>query len=86
MGGVCLAQLPLAATCPFSSSSSLQAVEAKEGMPVSPENYTTASVSYQSLFGYYRRLAGMTVGGHGRFDGATAKGVHLMHCEYYPSV
>ncbi|PRW59265.1 pre translocase subunit [Chlorella sorokiniana] len=37
-----------------------QAVEAKEGLPVSAENYTTASVSYQSLFGYYRRLAGMT--------------------------
>lgn len=39
-----------------------QAVEAKEGVSVSPENYTMASVSYQSLFGYYRRLAGMTVG------------------------
>jgi len=28
---------------------------------VSLENFNTASVSYQSLFGYYRRLAGMTV-------------------------
>ena len=40
-----------------------QAVEAKESLPVSPENYTTGTVSYQSLFGYYHRLAGMTVSG-----------------------
>lgn len=54
---------PLCPTTPAPASLSLccQAVEAKEGLPVSPENYTTGTVSYQSLFGYYRRLAGMTV-------------------------
>lgn len=60
-GEACAAQ-----PCPPSNLARLhldssQAVEAKEGVPVSSENYTTASVSYQSLFGYYRRLAGMTV-------------------------
>lgn len=41
----------------------MQAVEALEGVPVRPESHPTATVSYQSFFAYYERLAGMTVGG-----------------------
>src|SRR5574338_319269 len=37
-----------------------QAVEAKEGVPVQPENQTLASITFQNLFRMYKKLAGMT--------------------------
>ncbi len=37
-----------------------QAVEAKEGVPIRPENLTLASVTFQKYFTLYERLAGMT--------------------------
>ena len=39
----------------------LQAVECKEGLPIEADNTTVASINYQSLFGMYAKLAGMTV-------------------------
>lgn len=37
-----------------------QAVEAKEGIPVQPENQTLASITFQNYFRLYSKLAGMT--------------------------
>lgn len=37
-----------------------QAMEAKEGLPISPEAHTLGSVSLQNYFRMYRKLAGMT--------------------------
>ncbi|TYO88246.1 preprotein translocase subunit SecA [Oceanicella actignis] len=37
-----------------------QALEAKEGVPVQPENVTLASVTFQNYFRLYDKLAGMT--------------------------
>ena len=37
-----------------------QALEAKEGVPVQPENQTLASVTFQNYFRMYDKLAGMT--------------------------
>jgi preprotein translocase subunit SecA len=37
-----------------------QAVEAKEGVPIQPENQTLASITFQNYFRLYRKLAGMT--------------------------
>jgi preprotein translocase subunit SecA len=37
-----------------------QAVEAKEGAPIQPENQTMASITFQNLFRLYPKLAGMT--------------------------
>jgi preprotein translocase subunit SecA len=37
-----------------------QAVEAKEGMPIQPENQTMASITFQNLFRLYPKLSGMT--------------------------
>ena len=37
-----------------------QALEAKEGVPVQPENQTLASVTFQNYFRMYEKLAGMT--------------------------
>ena len=37
-----------------------QALEAKESMPIQPENQTLASVTYQNYFRLYEKLAGMT--------------------------
>ncbi len=37
-----------------------QALEAKEGVPVKPENQTLASVTFQNYFRMYEKLAGMT--------------------------
>ena len=37
-----------------------QAVEAKEGVPIQPENQTLASVTFQNYFRQYDKLAGMT--------------------------
>jgi preprotein translocase subunit SecA len=37
-----------------------QAVEAKEGVQVQPENQTMASITFQNLFRLYPKLAGMT--------------------------
>ena len=37
-----------------------QAIEAKEGVPVQPENVTLASVTFQNYFRLYDKLAGMT--------------------------
>ncbi|MDR0803849.1 MAG: preprotein translocase subunit SecA [Rickettsiales bacterium] len=37
-----------------------QAIEAKEGVAVQPENQTVSSISYQNLFRMYPKLAGMT--------------------------
>ena len=37
-----------------------QAIEAKEGVKINPENVTLASVTYQNYFRMYEKLAGMT--------------------------
>ncbi|TNF64187.1 MAG: preprotein translocase subunit SecA [Rhodobacteraceae bacterium] len=37
-----------------------QAIEAKEGVAIQPENVTLASVTYQNFFRLYEKLAGMT--------------------------
>jgi preprotein translocase subunit SecA len=37
-----------------------QAIEAKEGVPIQPENVTLASVTFQNYFRLYSKLAGMT--------------------------
>ncbi|WP_372657688.1 preprotein translocase subunit SecA [Hydrogenophaga sp.] len=37
-----------------------QAVEAKEGVPIQPENQTLASITFQNYFRLYRKLSGMT--------------------------
>ena len=37
-----------------------QAVEAKEGCPIQPENVTMASITFQNYFRLYEKLAGMT--------------------------
>ncbi|EPX77661.1 preprotein translocase subunit SecA [Litoreibacter arenae] len=37
-----------------------QAIEAKEGCPIQPENITLASVTFQNYFRLYDKLAGMT--------------------------
>ena len=37
-----------------------QAIEAKEGVPIQPENITLASVTFQNYFRLYEKLAGMT--------------------------
>ncbi len=37
-----------------------QAIEAKEGVPIKPENVTLASVTFQNYFRLYEKLAGMT--------------------------
>ncbi len=37
-----------------------QAIEAKEGVQINPENVTLASVTYQNYFRMYEKLAGMT--------------------------
>ncbi|MDH4394654.1 MAG: preprotein translocase subunit SecA [Limnobacter sp.] len=37
-----------------------QAIEAKEGMPIQPENQTLASITFQNYFRMYKKLSGMT--------------------------
>ena len=37
-----------------------QAIEAKEGVPIQPENVTLASITFQNYFRLYDKLAGMT--------------------------
>ena len=37
-----------------------QAIEAKEGVPIQPENVTLASITFQNYFRLYKKLAGMT--------------------------
>ncbi len=37
-----------------------QAIEAKEGLKVAPENQTLASITYQNFFRLYNKLSGMT--------------------------
>ena len=37
-----------------------QAIEAKEGVPIQPENVTLASITFQNYFRLYGKLAGMT--------------------------
>ncbi len=37
-----------------------QAIEAKEGVEIKPENQTLASITFQNYFRLYRKLAGMT--------------------------
>jgi preprotein translocase subunit SecA len=37
-----------------------QAVEAKEGVKIQPENQTLASITFQNYFRMYEKLAGMT--------------------------
>ena len=37
-----------------------QAIEAKEGLEVAPENQTLASITYQNFFRMYKKLSGMT--------------------------
>src|SRR3546814_2356463 len=41
-------------------SSDLQAVEAKEGVPIQRENQTLASITFQNFFRMYGKLSGMT--------------------------
>lgn len=38
----------------------MQAIEAKEGLPIKPESDTSATVTYQNLFRKFKRLSGMT--------------------------
>lgn len=38
-----------------------QAVEAKEKVKATAEMRVSSSISYQALFGYYKKLCGMTV-------------------------
>jgi preprotein translocase subunit SecA len=37
-----------------------QAIEAKEGVEIQPENVTLSSITYQNLFRLYKKLSGMT--------------------------
>lgn len=37
-----------------------QAIEAKEGVPIQPENQTLASITFQNFFRLYNKLSGMT--------------------------
>ena len=37
-----------------------QAIEAKEGVPIQPENQTLASITFQNYFRLYKKLSGMT--------------------------
>ena len=37
-----------------------QAIQAKEGVPILPENKTAATITYQNFFRLYEKLAGMT--------------------------
>ena len=37
-----------------------QAVEAKEGVKIEPENQTLASITFQNYFRLYPKLSGMT--------------------------
>ena len=39
----------------------MQAVEAKEGVPLLGDSITQASITYQCFFKYFNKLAGMTV-------------------------
>lgn len=39
----------------------VQAVEAKEGLELRPTGRTAAMTTFQSFFGFYDRVAGMTV-------------------------
>ena len=39
----------------------LQAVEVKEGLDPKAQDVTSASITYQTFFNLYRKLAGMTV-------------------------
>ena len=39
----------------------MQAVEAKEKVPILGDSTTQASITYQCFFKYYPKLAGMTV-------------------------
>ena len=39
----------------------MQAVECKEGLPIEADNTSLANINYQSFFGMYAKLAGMTV-------------------------
>jgi preprotein translocase subunit SecA len=43
------------------SRSLVQAIEAKEGLDVQGEDFVQASITFQMLFTYYEKLAGMTV-------------------------
>ena len=54
-----VSQLICLSICP------LQAIEAKEGLELKPTGRTAASTTFQSFFGFYDRLAGMTVGAQG---------------------
>ena len=51
----------LQTACGVTQTMFLQAVEAKEGLPVEPDSATQASITFQCFFRYYLRLAGMTV-------------------------
>ena len=37
-----------------------QALQAKEFVPIQPENFTVATITYQSLFRLYTRLSGVS--------------------------
>jgi hypothetical protein len=54
---------PLLATRPHRHKfpAAAQAVEAKEKVKATAEMRVSSSISYQALFGYYKKLCGMTV-------------------------
>lgn len=48
----------------LTSGACMQAVECKEGLPIEGDNSSLANINYQSFFGMYAKLAGMTVRPH----------------------
>ena len=54
--------ISIAVTCTFSKDlMPLQAIEAKESLPIRAESTHRCSITYQSLFPMYEQLAGMSV-------------------------
>ena len=78
----------------------MQAVECKEGLPIEGDNSSLANINYQSFFGMYAKLAGMTVRPHAEVQlcmpgmiiilamllcgGSTVRGMPALHGELIP--
>lgn len=60
-----------------------QAVEAKEGVEIQPENQTLASITFQNFFRMYPKLAGMT--GTGATEGAEFHAIYKMEVVTIPT-
>lgn len=60
-----------------------QAIEAKEHVPIQPENQTVASITYQSLFNKYDKRGGMT--GTGRAEAAEFRDTYHMEVVAIPT-